>query len=54
MGFFKQLFGGFGALFSVTTPPLYRYPYRNSFESLSGDMAKVGRDINNVVGFEEE
>jgi len=25
--------------------PLYRYPYRNEAEGLSGDIQKVGKDI---------
>ena len=48
MNFFKQLFGGFSAVFSITTPPLYRYPYRNSAEALRGDMLRVGGDMHYV------
>ena len=45
MSFTGNFFAGFGRLFSITIPPLYRYPYRNSAEGLRGDMLRLGSDI---------
>lgn len=50
----RQFLAGFGALFTVTTPPLYRYPYRNGFEALRGDWLRVGKDIEAAIQVEEE
>jgi len=46
----KHVFSGFGSLFNITTPPLYRYPYRFNDEGLRGDMAKVSQDVCSVLG----
>lgn len=40
-----DVFAGTARLFTITTPPLYRYPYRNSAEGLRGDMGRIGKDI---------
>lgn len=44
-----HILSGFGSLFSITTPPLYRYPYRFNDEGLRGDMGRVAEDIGNVI-----
>jgi hypothetical protein len=54
MNFLKQFFAGFGALFATTTPPLYRYPYRNSADALRGDWYRVGKDIEATIEPNEE
>jgi hypothetical protein len=40
---------GISRQFTITTPPLYRYPYRNNFEALRGDMRRVSADIESVL-----
>lgn len=40
---------GIVSLFSVTTSPLYRYPYWNSAEGLIGDWNRIGRDIESTL-----
>ncbi len=54
MEFLRQLLGGFGALFAITTPPLYRYPYRKNAEGLRGDWLRVGGDIQAAVDNTQE
>lgn len=54
MEFLKQLFGGFSALFVITTPPLYRYPYRRNAEGLRGDWLRVGGDIEAAIDSTQE
>jgi len=39
------MFRGIIAMLTVTNPPLYRYPYRNSQEAFRADWKKVGSDI---------
>jgi hypothetical protein len=34
---------------SVTSAPLYRYPYRNSAEALRGDWQRVTRDVSHTL-----
>lgn len=46
--------GGLSRQFAITTPPLYRYPYRNSAEGLRGDMRRLGKDIEFVLARDEE
>ncbi len=36
-------------MFAIMTPPLYRYPYRNSQDALGGDWQRVGRDIEQIL-----
>lgn len=45
MEFLRGVFGGMSGVLSVNPSPLYRYPYRNSAEGLSGDIGRVGKDI---------
>lgn len=49
-----DFFAGFGRLFRITVPPLYRYPYRNSAEGLRGDMLRLGKDIKFVLDKDED
>jgi hypothetical protein len=46
--------GGLSRQFEITTPPLYRHPYRNSAEGLRGDMLRLGKDMEFVLAREEE
>lgn len=34
----------------IGAPLLYRYPYRSSAEGLRSDWARIGDDINSVLG----
>jgi hypothetical protein len=54
MNLVRQLFAGFGALFAITTPPLYRYPYRQNYEGLRGDWLRVGGDIESAIETTDE
>ncbi len=45
----RAFFGSLASVLSVTTPPLYRYPYRNSAEGLRGDMLRLGKDVHEVM-----
>ena len=39
------------AVIKVTAAPmLYRYPYRTSAEALRGDWAKIGGDLESMMG----
>ena len=49
-----DMLGGMSRLFAITTPPLYRYPYRNSAEGLRGDMLRIGKDIEFTLSHEDE
>ena len=44
---------GLSRQFAITTPPLYRYPYRNSAEGLRGDMNRIGKDIKYLLDKED-
>ncbi len=36
---------GMMSVLTITSPPLYRYPYRNSAEAFRGDFKRVAEDI---------
>lgn len=40
-GFFDTIVG----VMTLSSPPLYRYPYRNSLEAFRSDWKHIGRDI---------
>jgi hypothetical protein len=45
MGFTRGLIHGIVSAFTLTSPPLYRYPYRNSLEAFRSDWKHIGKDI---------
>ncbi len=36
---------GIVSALTVTSPPLYRYPYRNTLEAFRSDWKRIGGDI---------
>ena len=44
-GLFKGLVSGL----TITNPPLYRYPYRNSGEAFRADWKRIGGDIESSI-----
>ncbi len=49
MSIVKGFMQGMISAFTVTTPPLYRYPYRNASEAFRGDSKQIARDIEAVL-----
>jgi len=45
MSFSDEFLRGVICSFKMTSPPLYRYPYRNSLEAFRGDWKRIGSDI---------
>jgi hypothetical protein len=45
MGFTRGLLYGVISCLTLTSPPLYRYPFRNSLEAFRGDWKRIGKDI---------
>ena len=45
MSFTQDVLRGVVSSFRMTSPPLYRYPYRNSLEAFRGDWKHIGGDI---------
>ena len=43
--FISDLLKGVISVLTVTNPPLYRYPYRNTFEAFRSDWKHIGSDI---------
>lgn len=54
MKFFRLLLGGMVSVFTLGSSPLYRYPYRNEAEGLSGDLQRLGKDIANTLDWDDE
>lgn len=46
MSFSDEFLRGVVSVFKITSPPLYRYPYRNSMEAFRGDWKHIGGDID--------
>ncbi len=46
MSFSDEFLRGVVSVFRITSPPLYRYPYRNSLEAFRGDWKHIGGDID--------
>jgi hypothetical protein len=44
--FVKEMFKGIVSVLTVTSSPLYRYPYRNASEAFRGDWKRIGSDID--------
>lgn len=47
--FFRQCMGGVSAVLTISSTPLYRFPYRNSMEAMVGDWRRIGKDISAVM-----
>jgi len=45
MSFVKGFLHGIVSTMTLTSPPLYRYPYRNTMEAFRGDWKHIGSDI---------
>ncbi len=45
MSFVRELLRGVVSSFKMTSPPLYRYPYRNTPEAFRSDWKHIGEDI---------
>jgi len=43
--FFKGFFDTVVGALTLSSPPLYRYPYRNSLEAFRSDWKHIGSDI---------
>lgn len=43
--FVRSILMGVSSVLSVTSSPLYRYPYRNTHEGLAADFKHIGKDI---------
>ncbi len=48
MSFTRELLRGVVSSFKMTSPPLYRYPYRNSLEAFRSDWKHIGEDIQSA------
>jgi hypothetical protein len=46
MSFSDEFLRGVVSIFKLTSPPLYRYPYRNSIEAFRSDWKHIGGDID--------
>lgn len=45
---------GIVSVLTITPPPLYRYPYRNSAEAFRGDWKRLGEDVYAVMEQESQ
>jgi len=45
MSMISGLLNGVVSSLTFTSPPLYRYPYRNALEAFRGDWKHIGSDI---------
>ncbi len=54
MDFIRKLLGGVSSVLTVTSSPLYRYPYRSGGEALRGDWLRVGKDIRGALHLEDQ
>ena len=45
MSVFKGLLYGVVSSLTLTSPPLYRYPYRSALQAFRGDWKRIGGDI---------
>jgi hypothetical protein len=45
MSLSHEFLRGVVSSFKMTSPPLYRYPYRNSLEAFRSDWKHIGSDI---------
>jgi len=45
MSVIKGFLTGVISALTVTSPPLYRYPYRNNLEAFRSDWKRIGGDI---------
>ncbi len=43
--FLKEMLKGVVSVLTVTSSPLYRYPYRNASEAFRGDWKRIGTDV---------
>ncbi len=48
MSFSDEFLRGVVSVLKITSPPLYRYPYRNSMEAFRGDWKHIGSDIESA------
>lgn len=46
---FREVVRGVMSVLTVTSSPLYRYPYRNSAEAFRGDFKRIGSDIESAM-----
>jgi hypothetical protein len=43
--YLKGFLSSIASALTLTSPPLYRYPYRNTAEAFRGDWKNIGKDI---------
>lgn len=48
MSMIRDFFAGIISVLTISRPPLYKYPYRNSAEAFRGDWGRIGKDIEYV------
>lgn len=48
MSFAENFLRGVVSAMTFTSPPLYRYPYRNSMEAFRSDWKRIGSDIDSA------
>ena len=46
MSLIKGLVNGIVCSLTMSSPPLYRYPYRNTLEAFRSDWKRIGGDID--------
>ena len=48
-GLFREVVRGIMSVLTVSSSPLYRYPYRNSSEAFRGDFKRIGSDMESAL-----
>ena len=46
MEFLLNCLRGLVSVLTISSSPLYRYPYRNAAEAFRGDWQKIGQDLS--------